>query len=208
MVLYTIACNVSPKIIRREKSMRKILKIILAVFAVLIIIAVLLAGIVFLDVAAYTATGSETLSPTGTSVGKALVVYDPGLSGASKDVASKIANGLQSNGYTVDFAGIKSGVVTNLSGYSIIVVGGPIYAGSPTSSVKTFLNSLNPAQGVKVGVFGSGQGPQDTNDTALVSKEVAALPSDSSLTLSAVAKIGSSEDLNTRSTDFVTQLLK
>ena len=147
MVLYTIACNVSPKIIRREKSTRKILKIILAVFAVLIIIAVLLAGIVFLDVAAYTATGSETLSPTGTSVGKALVVYDPGLSGAAKDVASKIANGLQSKGYTVDFTGIKSGVATNPSGYNIIVVGGPIYAGSPTSSVKAFLNSLNPAQG-------------------------------------------------------------
>jgi len=188
--------------------MQKILKIILAVFVVLIIIAVLLAGIVFLDLAAYTATGAETLSPTGTSVGKALVVYDPGLSGAAKDVASKMANRLQSNGYTVDFAGIKSGVATNLSGYNIIVVGGPIYAGGPTNSVKTFLNSLNPAQGVKVGVFGSGQGPQDTNDTALVLKEVAARPSDRALAFSAVAKIGSKENLNTRSTDFVTQLLK
>ena len=188
--------------------MRKIFKIILAVFAVLVILIVAFGAIVFLDVAAYTATGSETLSPAGTSVGKALVVYDPGLSGAAKDAASKIANGLQSKGYTVDFAGIKSGAAANISGYNVIVVGGPIYAGSPTSSVKAFLNSLNPAQGVKVGVFGSGQGPQDTNDTALVAKEVAALPNDSSLTLSAVAKIGSSEDLNMRSADFVNQLLK
>lgn len=184
------------------------MKIILAVFAVLIIAVVLLAGIAFLDFSAYTATGSETLSPAGTSVGKALVVYDPGLSGAAKDVASKIANGLQSNGYTVDFAGIKSEVAANPSGYNIIVVGGPIYAGSPTSSVKAFLNNLNPAQGVKIGVFASAGGAQDTDDMAVVAQQVAALPSDSTLTLSAVARIGSSEDLNARSTDFVTQLLK
>jgi flavodoxin len=188
--------------------MRKILKIILAVFAVLIIIAVLLAGIVFLDLAAYTVTGSETLSPAGTSVGKALVVYDPGLSGATKNVASKIATDLQAEGYVVDLAGIKSSTVANTSGYKVIVVGGPIYAGGPTSSVKAFLSNLTPAQGVSVGVFGSAGGAQETNDTAIVSKQVAALPSDSALTLSAVAKIGSSEDLNTRSTDFVTQLLK
>jgi flavodoxin len=188
--------------------MRKILKIILAVFAVLIIIAALLAGIVFLDLAAYTATGSETLSPAGTSVGNALVVYDPGSSGAAKGVASKIANGLQSNGYTVDFAGIKSGAAANTSGYNIIVVGGPIYAGVPTSSVKDFISNLTPAQGVKLGVFGSGSGPQEQSDIEQITNTIAGLPNGSSLTDAVVVKIGSSEDLNTRSTDFVTQLLK
>jgi sulfite reductase alpha subunit-like flavoprotein len=187
--------------------MRKLFKIILAIFAVLIIVIVAFGAIVFLDVAAYTATGSETLTPIGASVGKALVVYNSGLSGATKEVASKIATALQAEGYVVDLAGIKSSTAADTSGYSIIVVGGPIYAGAPTSSVKTFLSNLSPAQGVRIGVFGSGGGPQETNDTTLISKEVAALPSDSPLTLSAVAKIGSGEDLNARSADFVAQLL-
>jgi flavodoxin len=188
--------------------MRKIFKIILAIFAVLIIIGVVLAGIVLLDVASYTATGSETHPASGTSVGNALVVYDPGLSGNTKNVATKISDDLQAQGYTVTFAGIKSTAAGNISDYSVIVVGGPIYAGSPTSSVKAFLTSLNPAQGVKVGVFGSGQGAQDTNDTTLVAKEVAGLPSDSTLNITAVAKIGEKEDPTARSTDFVAQLLK
>ena len=64
--------------------MRKIFKIVLVIFVVIIIIVSSLAAILFLDLAAYTATGSQTLTPTGISVGKALVVYDPGLSGTAK----------------------------------------------------------------------------------------------------------------------------
>ena len=88
--------------------MRKIFKIILAIFAALIIIVVAFGAIILLDVAAYTATGSQTLTPTGASVGKAIVIYDPGLSGTAKGVADKVANDLQAKGYTVTLAGVKS----------------------------------------------------------------------------------------------------
>jgi hypothetical protein len=54
--------------------MRKIFKIIIAIFAVLIILAVSFGALIFLDLAAYTATGSQTLTPNGTSAGKALVI--------------------------------------------------------------------------------------------------------------------------------------
>ena len=122
--------------------MRKIFKIILAIFAALIIIVVAFGAIIFLDVAAYTATGSKTLTPTGTSVGKAIVIYDPGLSGTAKGVADKVASDLQTKGYTVTLAGVKSSAATNTTGYSIIVIGGPVYAGAVTSSVKDALEQL------------------------------------------------------------------
>ncbi len=64
--------------------MRKIFKIILTVFAIIIIAVVAFGAIILLDVAAYTATGSKTLTPDGTSAGKAIVIYDPGLSGTAK----------------------------------------------------------------------------------------------------------------------------
>jgi hypothetical protein len=63
---------------------RKAFKITLAIIIALILIAVCSAAIVFLDVVAYTATASETLTPTGTSAGRAIVIYDPGLSGTAK----------------------------------------------------------------------------------------------------------------------------
>ena len=94
--------------------MRKIFKIIIAIFAVLIIMVVSFGAIIFLDLAAYTATGSQTLTPTGTSVGKAIVIYDPGLSGTAKGVADKVASDLQAKGYDVTLAGIKSSAAAHI----------------------------------------------------------------------------------------------
>ena len=188
--------------------MRKIFKIIIAIFIAIIIIVGAFAATIFLDLAAYTATGSQTLTPTGTSVGKALVVYDPGLSGTSKGVADKIASDLQSQSFTVTLAGIKSSAATKTAGYTIIVVGGPIYAGSPTASVKDDLKNLKPESETKVGIFGSGQGATSQSDIDMIKSSVPALSNNGSLSNAIVVKIGNKEDLNTRASDFVNQLVQ
>jgi flavodoxin len=187
--------------------MRRIFKVLLAVFAVLVIIVVAFGAFFFLDLVAFTATGSKTLTPQGASVGDALVVYDPGLSGATTRVAEKVATDLQTQGYTVTLAGIKSSAAANMAGYNVIVAGSPIYAGAPTSSVKEFLNGLNSALGVKVGVFGSGQGSTSADDIAMIRNAVPALQSDGALSGAVVVKIGESEDLAARSSEFVSQLV-
>lgn len=187
--------------------MRKLFKIILALFAVFIVGVVAFGAVIFLDLAAYTSTGSETLTPSGMAFGKALVVYDVGLSGAAKEAASKIANQLQANGYTVTVAGIKSSAAANTSDYDIILAGGPIYAGGPTSSVKDFLSNLDTSQGAKIGVFGSGSGPQEQSDIDQIKGAIANLSNGSALSDAIVVKIGSGEDLNARSADFVAQLI-
>jgi flavodoxin len=188
--------------------MRKVFKIILAIFAALIILVVAFGAVFLLDVAAYTATGYSNLTPTGTSVGKAVVIYDPGLSGAAKGVADKVASDLQAQGYNVTLAGIKSSAAANTANYGIIVIGGPIYAGSPTTSVKDCLSNLNPTQGVKVGVFGSGQGATTPSDVQMIRDALASLKDGNSLSNAVIVKIGQSEDLNVRAADFATQLLK
>ena len=187
--------------------MRKAFKIVLIIFAVLLVIFVAFGAVFFLDLAAFTATGSETKAPNGPSIGKALVVYDPGLSGASKDLASKIALRLQAIGYTTTFAGIKSSAASNPSSYNVVVVGGPIYAGTPTTSVKDFISNLNVTSTLKVGVFGSGQGETSPEDVAQITNAIASLPNGSSLSNVLVVKIGQSENLNIRATDFVNQLV-
>jgi flavodoxin len=188
--------------------MRKAFKIILAIFAALVILVVAIGAVFLLDLAAYTATGSSTLTSSGASVGKAIVVYDPGLSGAAKGVADKVAIDLQAKGYTVTLAGIKSSAAANTADYGVIVVGGPIYAGAPTSSVKDCLSNLNPTRGFKIGVFGSGQGATTPSDVQMIKDTIAGLKNGNSLSNALVVKIGQSEDLNARAEDFVTQLLK
>ncbi len=189
------------------KNMRKIFKVIIAVFAIFIIAVAAFGAIVFLDLSAYVAGGaSQMLLPSGASAGTALVVYDPGLSGAAKGVAEKVASELQVKGYTVTLAGIKSSDATHVLGAKIVVAGGPVYAGALTGSVKDFLNSLSPDSGAKVGVFGSGSGAQEDMDLANMRSSVAALSEGGSLQNAVVVKIGQSEDVTARTQAFVDQL--
>lgn len=188
-------------------KMRKLLKIILAVFAVIIIIFVIIGAIFLLDLVAYTATGTQTLTPSGASMGTALVLYDPGLSGASTRVAEKVAAELQSQGLTVTLAGIKSSAASSTAGYNVIVVGGPIYAGVPTASVKDALTNLKPDANTTVGVFGSGQGPTSAEDIAQIRGGVVALQNGGALSDAVVVKVGETEDLDARAADFVDQLV-
>ena len=133
--------------------MRKLLKIgiVVLVFIVLLVVSVLSAFL--FDLSSYGATGSETLNPNGPSVGRALVVYAPGFSGAAKQDATKIANDLRANGYIVVLAGVRSGTASNRSNYDIIIAGGPIYWGQVSSSIDGYLKTL--PNKAKLGVFGS-----------------------------------------------------
>ncbi len=125
--------------------------IIVVVAAVGIVMGVLFCG----DIMSYTDTGSHVLNPAGTSVGKALVVYNPGVSGAAKSAAAEIAGDLQSKGYTVTLGGIKSTAAADASGYDVIIAGGPMYWGRVSNSVDSYLKALKPQKDVAVGVFGT-----------------------------------------------------
>ncbi|MGO8807764.1 MAG: flavodoxin family protein [Candidatus Bathyarchaeia archaeon] len=178
--------------------MRKIFKIILAVFLAIITFGVAGLSVVFLDVAAYTATGSRTL-PGPPIMAKALVVYDPGITGAAKNIADKIAGDL--GGYNVELAGIKSAAATaNISQYAVIVVGGPIYAGNAADSVKAYLGNLKPMTETRIGVFGVGS-------FSYPNQNVAPLSSGDTLTIKETLKINTNQDATTESAQFVTKLL-
>jgi flavodoxin len=187
--------------------MRRIFKIMIALFALLVIGVGLFAALIFGDLASYTATGSEVRTPPIAMVGKALVVYDPGLSGTAKAAASTIADDLQAKGYEVTFAGVRNSAAGNTSGFDVIVVGGPIYAGAPTASIQGYLNSLNPQSSARVGVFGRGNGPADSTDQHVIASEVAPLSSGSTLSLKFVMKIGDNDNVAAMCQQFVTSLL-
>jgi hypothetical protein len=140
--------------------MRKVFKIILAIFVVLIILVAAFAAVFFLDLSASMATGSETLLPSGTSVGNALVVYDPGLSGAAKNVASEAASSLQAAGYTVNLAGVKSSAAVNTAGYKVIVAGDPSTQAHSPAPLKTSSATCNLAKEPKSACLEAVQGQQ------------------------------------------------
>lgn len=177
-----------------------IIVLLLAVFVVM--------GAIMFDVLSYTATASEKLNPNGTEVGEALVVYDPGISGNSKDAALLIAKDLQVKGYAVDLAGINSVTAKNTSNYNIIVIGGPIYAGNASRSVQSYLDTIKPSKTTKIAVFAVGQDRDVLNNSEMLKKQVAPLPDNSTLKIIAVTKFIQGDDIYKDTMAFVNNLLE
>lgn len=162
--------------------MRRLWKIAIVVFAVILILILSAFAALSLDVSSYGATGSETLNPAGTPIGRALVVYDPGFSGAAKNDAAKIASDLQTQGYTVDLAGVRSETAGTKTGYAIIVAGGPMYFGQVSSSIGEYLKTV--PLNVKLGVFGAtGSSSFSETDFNLFANQVAHATQNESVTL-------------------------
>lgn len=184
-------------------------KMLLIGAAVVIAVVLVLFGAMSMfifDVWSMTAGGSQTLDPAGTATGKALVVYNPGIGGGAKGVADTIAGDLKAIGYTVTLAGVKSAAASDVSGYDVIIVGGPIYVGNASGSVKAYLQNLHPAADAKVGVFGFGSSPVDNSDRDAVLKDVASLP-DGTLEVDAAMKLTGQDDEGEMCAEFLETLL-
>jgi len=184
------------------------------------IISVVIVGSAFLylDVMSYTATSSETLKPSETSLGHALVVYDPGITGSAKNAAVKIANDLQSKGYTVDLAGIRSSNARNVNSYNVIAVVGPVYWDKLGSAAQLYLQNIHSSPDVKVGVFATGIVAPESNDSQYMHNFVTNLPDDSPVKVKSVMKLVtdmSGNDVNKtpgnmekQSNEFVSELIQ
>jgi hypothetical protein len=148
------------------------------VIGIIIGLVILTFLVINFDLASMLATGSETLTPTGISVGRALVVYSPGLSGAAKESAAKIAGDLKNKGYTVVLAGVKSSATGSGDDYDVVIVGGPVYFGKLSSSTGDYLGRLTMKNGAKLGIFGTTGGSQYMDvDFKSVSEQVSSLKS-------------------------------
>jgi hypothetical protein len=91
---------------------------------------------------------------------------------------------------------------------NILVLGGPIYAGSASNSVKDYLKTLQ-STSKTIGVFASGDDPDTAKNNATLLEEAAPLPENSSLQIKAVIKVVTSEGIDEQNINaFINQLLK
>lgn len=125
------------------------------------------------DLISYTATGSETYTPSGAPLGRALVVYSPGLSRAGKESAAKIARALNERGYAVDLAGVRSSTAADATSYDVVVMGGPLYWGKMCPSVAEYMEKVEVKEGARLGVFGTtGSDKYMEPDFAMLSEQI------------------------------------
>ena len=111
--------------------------------ALIIVLVIVVATVAWLDYGRNKKVTSEvkTLNPEG-KTGTALVVYHPGKSDFQHRVFSGFAEGLVSRGWRVEITTPSSQAPIDLSGYDLLVLGGPTYWFTPNRPIKRYLSRM------------------------------------------------------------------
>lgn len=149
-----------------QKRWKQIL--LIAVLAVAIVLASLLAYVIFAigndvvtEVVVKNAEGSET----------ALVLYHPGLSSFAHDVAYAFADGLVASGWRVEIATPSSEAPTSTSDYGLLVLFFSTYGGNPDSPTVRHLERMCDLDGISVVLVGLAGGGAE-GSTAIIREAV------------------------------------
>ena len=131
-----------------------------ALWVALVAIAVLLAVVAaWLDYGHNRERASKVrvLNPAG-NTGTALVVYHPGKSDFQHRVFSGFVEGLVSRDWRVEITTPSSQAPTDLSGYDLLVLGGPTYGFTPNRPIKRYLKRLGDLGGQRTVTIITGLG--------------------------------------------------
>ncbi|MCA1452390.1 hypothetical protein I6F35_04045 [Bradyrhizobium sp. BRP22] len=88
-----------------------------------------------------TVTPLAIANPNGTS-GKALIVYQPGLSSFPKKVIAAFAEGLVASGWQVWTTTASSQAPAAVASYDLIVLGSPVYADAPGKALARYIERV------------------------------------------------------------------
>ena len=145
-----------------QKRWKQILLIATLVF---VIVVASVAGFVFFKINSDYVSGIEVLNAEGAR--SALIIYHPGLSSFMKDITYTFAEGLIENGWRVDIATASSQAPTDLSGYSLVAFGSPVYADQPSPTIKRHIERINDLIGIDTVLLVTSAGSEGGAETSM-----------------------------------------
>jgi len=134
--------------------------------ALFVVVAALISAYAFVSLVIYpninrdVVSGVDVINAGGSKT--ALVVYQPGYTSFPRDVSYAFADGLASSGWRVEITTASSQAPSELSGYSLLVLGFPIYGGKPGDAIVRYVNGTSNLNGIStviiaVGAFSPGE---------------------------------------------------
>lgn len=140
----------------------------------------ILFGVVILSIVAFVLTISstnaqkgnheETLKSAHEAPKKALVVYQPSLSGISGSVARQIAKGLNDGGFEVTLNNPGDFLPADLSQYDVAVFGSPVYAGKVSDALTGYLSRITALPEGRVVLYSTGSVMDDEQELDAMEK--------------------------------------
>jgi flavorubredoxin len=126
-----------------QKKWKQILLIAILTF---FIVVAGVSGFIFWKISSDYVSETNVLNAEGSE--SALIIYHPGLSSFMEDVAYAFADGLVEGGWRVEITTASSEAPTDMSGYSLLVLGAPVYAGGPASSIGRHVERIGDLKGI------------------------------------------------------------
>jgi len=98
----------------------------------------------------------EVINSNG--IESALIVFQPGLSSFPREVMDAFGNGLAASGWRVEITTASLQAPSDLSEYSLLVLGFPTYGGSPGTAVVRYVERLTNLEGIEIVVVACAAG--------------------------------------------------
>lgn len=121
-------------------------QIVLVSVLAFVLVAVGVLGFIYVKISSDYVSEVEVLNAGGSKT--ALLIYHPGLSSFMQDVTYAFADGLVESNWRVEITTPSSEAPTDLSGYSLLVLGSPVYAGNATVTISRHLDRIGDLEGI------------------------------------------------------------
>jgi hypothetical protein len=108
----------------------------------------------------------EVSNPEG-DAGTALMVYHPGKTGFGERVTGAFVEGLVSNGWRVETTTPSARAPTDLSGYDLLIVGGPTYMFTPNRPIRAYVRRLGDLGGKPTATIITGWGSGERSNAIM-----------------------------------------
>lgn len=126
-----------------EKKWKKMVIIVLIAFT---IIVASLSGFTIFKINNDYVDEIDVLNANGSQT--ALIIYHPGFSSFMKDTSYAFAEGLVENDWKVEITTASSQAPTDLSDYSLLVLGSGVYADNPSPTIKRHVERIGNLQSI------------------------------------------------------------
>jgi len=133
---------------------------------VLLIIIVILGvtiGVIGWKINLETVTQLKTINPTSSGP-RVIVVYSPGISDFHQRMVDSFTSGLVASNWSVDIVTASSQAPIDLTIYSLLVIGGPLYGWKPSKPIQDYMARLTDLRGLRVyTLFTTAGNPRDAD---------------------------------------------
>ena len=134
---------------------------------ILIALAVLGSIGAYLEYSVYREVSTETEVLNAQGAKTALVIYHPGLTDFAKNITYTYAEALASSGWRVEIATASPQAPTDLSKYSLLVIGWAIYDFNPAPTITNHIHRIGNLNGINttIIIMGGGIDPFNVKDS-------------------------------------------